>query len=202
MSTLTHEHPNTIKLGVIGSTNGTDLQVILDAIASGELNADVSVVISNRKNAYILERAENHNVPAVFISHKGKSRQEFDAEMTAVLNERGVDLVLLIGFMRILSAEFCQDWQDKLLNVHPSLLPKYAGGMDANVHEEVLKNGEKETGCTIHFVTDEVDGGPILIQKKCKVSPDDTVDSLKTKVQQLEGLAFIESIKLIQGAHV
>lgn len=188
---------NRINLGVIGSTNGTDLQAILDAIASGELNADVSVVISNRKNAYILERAENHDVPAVFISHKGKSREEFDAEMTAVLNEHDVDLVLLIGFMRILSSEFCQDWQDKLLNVHPSLLPKYAGGMDTNVHEEVLKNGEKETGCTIHIVTDEVDGGPILIQKKCAVSADDTVDSLKTKVQQLEGEAFIEAINLV-----
>jgi len=81
--------------------------------------------------------------------------------------------------------------------VHPSLLPKYAGGMDANVHEEVLKSGETETGCTIHFVTDEVDGGPILIQKKCAVAPNDTVESLKTKVQQLEGVAFIEAIKLI-----
>jgi len=99
--------------------------------------------------------------------------------------------------MRILSAEFCQEWRDKLLNVHPSLLPKYAGGMDTNVHEEVLKNGEIETGCTIHFVTDEVDGGPILVQKKCNVDSDETVDTLKTKVQQLEGRAFIEAIKLL-----
>lgn len=188
---------NKIKIGVIGSTNGTDLQAILDAIASGELEAEVSVVLSNRKNAYILERAENHNVPAVFISHKGKSREEFDAKMTAILNKHGVGLVLLIGFMRILSSEFCNAWGDKLLNVHPSLLPKYAGGMDTNVHEEVLKNGETETGCTIHFVTDEVDAGPILIQKKCAVAPDDTVESLKTKVQELEGVAFIETIKLI-----
>ena len=202
MPTLTHEHTNTLKLGVLGSTNGTDLQAILDASTSGDLNAEVSVAISNRKNAYILERAENHNVPAVFISHKGKTREEFDAEMTSVLNERGADLVLLIGFMRILSAEFCNTWRDRLLNVHPSLLPKYAGGMDTNVHEEVLKNGETETGCTIHFVTDEVDGGPILIQKKCVVAPDDTVESLKTKVQQLEGVAFIEAIKLIsRGSH-
>jgi len=187
-----------LKLGVLGSTNGTDLQAILDAIASGDLNAEVSTVISNRKNAYILKRAENHNVPAVFISHKGKTREAFDAEMTFELNERGVGLVLLIGFMRILSVEFCNTWRDRLLNVHPSLLPKYAGGMDANVHEEVLKNGETETGCTIHFVTDEVDGGSILMQKKCAVAPDDTVESLKIKVQELEGRAFIESIKLIQ----
>ena len=198
MPTLTNEHTNTLKLGVLGSTNGTDLQAILDAIASGDLNAEVSTVISNRKNAYILKRAENHNVPAVFISHKGKTREAFDAEMTFELNERGVGLVLLIGFMRILSVEFCNTWRDRLLNVHPSLLPKYAGGMDTNVHEEVLKNGETETGCTIHFVTDEVDGGSILMQKKCAVAPDDTVESLKIKVQELEGRAFIESIKLIQ----
>ena len=193
-----------IKLGVIGSTNGTDLQVILDAIGSGKLNAEVSVVLSNQKNAYILERAENHNVPVVFTSHKGKSRKEFDAELTAVLQEHGVTLVLLIGFMRILSAEFCRRWQDRLLNVHPSLLPKYAGGLDTNVHEEVLKNGDAETGCTVHFVTDEVDGGPILIQKECNVEAHDTVETLKTKVQKLEGEAFIEAIQLInrEGAKI
>ena len=188
-----------IKLGVLGSTNGTDLQTILDSIASGELNGEVSVVLSNRKNAYILERAKNYNVPALFLSHKEKSRKEFDAEMTAILKEHAVDLVLLIGFMRILSAKFCQEWQDRLLNVHPSLLPKYAGRMDTNVHEDVLKNGDSETGCTIHFVTDEVDAGPILIQKKCNVEPDETVDTLKTKVQKLEGVAFIEAIQLIQN---
>ena len=188
-----------IKLGVIGSTNGTDLQFILDAIGSGKLNAEVSVVLSNQKNAYILERAENHNVLAVFISHKGKSREKFDAEVTAVLQEHGVSLVLLIGFMRILSAKFCRRWQDRLLNVHPSLLPKYGGGMDTNVHEEVLKNGDKETGCTIHFVTEEVDKGPILIQKKCKVEANDTVKTLKAKVQKLEGEAFKEAIQLIQN---
>ena len=188
-----------IKLCVLGSTNGTDLQTILDSIASGELNGEVSVVLSNRKNAYILERAKNYNVPALFLSHKEKSREEFDAEMTAILKEYDVDLVLLIGFMRILSAKFCQEWHDRLLNVHPSLLPKYAGGVDTNVHESVLKNGDTETGCTIHFVTDEVDGGPILIQKKCNVEPDETVDTLKTKVQKLEGMAFIEAIQLIQN---
>ena len=188
-----------IKLGVLGSTNGTDLQAILDSIASGELIGEVSVVLSNRKKAYILERAKNHNVPAFFLSRKKKSREEFDDEMTTILKEHSVDLVLLIGFMRILSTKFCQEWRDRILNVHPSLLPKYAGGMDTNVHEDVLKNGDVETGCTIHFVTDEVDGGPILIQKKCNIKPNETVDTLKTKVQQLEGAAFIEAIQLIQN---
>ena len=187
-----------IRLGVLGSTNGTDLQAILDAVSAGELDAVVAVVISNRTGAYILERAEINNVSAFFISHKGKKREEFDGEITAVLKEHRVDLVLLIGFMRILSPEFCRVWQDRILNVHPSLLPKYAGGMDINVHEEVLKNKDTETGCTIHFVNEVVDAGPILIQKKCNVDPDDTVDSLKTKVQTLEGEAFIEAIKLTQ----
>ena len=187
-----------IRLGVLGSTNGTDLQAILDAVSARELDAVVAVVISNRTGAYILERAEINNVSAFFISHKGKKREEFDGEITAVLKEHSVDLVLLIGFMRILSPEFCRVWQDRILNVHPSLLPKYAGGMDINVHEEVLKNKDTETGCTIHFVNEVVDAGPILIQKKCNVEPDDTVDSLKTKVQTLEGEAFIEAIKLTQ----
>ncbi|HHZ80352.1 MAG TPA: phosphoribosylglycinamide formyltransferase [Candidatus Marinimicrobia bacterium] len=187
-----------IKLGVLGSTKGTDLQAVLDAVNNGLLDAKVSVVVSNQESAYILERAKNHGVPTFFIPHKGKAREEFDREMTTVLQNYGVELVLLIGFMRILSVEFCQEWRDRILNVHPSLLPKYAGGMDTNVHAEVIKNGDAETGCTIHFVTEEVDAGPILSQKKCTVTPEDTVESLKTKVQALEGEAFIEAIKLIQ----
>jgi formyltetrahydrofolate-dependent phosphoribosylglycinamide formyltransferase len=187
-----------IKLGVIGSTGGTDLQAVLDAIAYGELVAKVSVVISNNEKAHILDRAKNHDIPAVFIPHSGKTREEFDNEITAVLKKNQIDLILLIGFMRILSSEFCLEWQGRLLNVHPSLLPKYSGGMDAGVHEAVLKNGDAVTGCTIHFVTEDVDGGPILIQKKCDVVQNDTIDSLKTKVQALEGRAFVEAIQLIQ----
>jgi len=186
-----------INIGVLGSTKGTDLQAILDAIHSKKLSATVSTVISNRKNAYILDRAKDHSVPFYFISHKGKDRKDFDAEMTEVLKKHEVDLVLLIGFMRILSSSFCIEWRDRILNVHPSLLPKYAGGMDTNVHEEVLKNKDKETGCTIHFVTDELDSGPILIQKKCAVEEGDTVETLKSKVQILEGEAFLEAIPLM-----
>ena len=185
-----------INLGVLGSTNGTDLQSIFDAIGAGKLDAKVSVVISNRADSYILERAQKHNTPNVFINHKKRIREEFDSEMTNVLKEHNVDLILLIGFMRILSSTFCRNWSGRILNVHPSLLPKYAGGMDTNVHEEVLKNNDKETGCTIHLVTDEVDGGPIIIQKKCKVDSNDTIDSLKSKVQNLESEAFLEAIPL------
>ena len=190
-----------MRLGVLGSTKGTDLQAILDAIHNDALDATVVVVVSNRENSYILERARNHNVPDIFIPHTGKKRDEYDREITAALLQHNADLVLLVGFMRILSAEFCQKWQDRILNVHPSLLPKYAGGMDTNVHEEVLRNGDMETGCTIHFVTEEVDAGPILIQKKCIVGGEDTVESLKTKVQQLEGMAFIEAIEMIANKY-
>jgi len=188
-----------IRLGVLGSTRGTDLGAILSAINNKKLVAEVSVVISNRENAYILTRAKNHNVPSFFISHKDRSREEFDRNVTTILKQYNVELVLLIGFMRILSAEFCQAWRDRVLNVHPSLLPKYAGGMDMNVHEEVLKNGDHETGCTIHFVTVTVDDGPVLVQRRCTVETNETMATLKLKVQALEGGAFIEAIQLIQN---
>ena len=188
-----------IRLGVLGSTRGTDLEAILSSIKNKKLSAEVSVVISNRENAYILTRAKNHDVPSFFISHKNKSREEFDKDVTSILKQYNVELVLLIGFMRILSTRFCQAWRDRVLNVHPSLLPKYAGGMDMNVHEEVLKNGDHETGCTIHLVTETVDGGPILVQKRCAVATDETIATLKSKVQALEGGAFIEAIQLIQN---
>lgn len=187
-----------IKLGVLGSTRGTDLQSILDAIHGGDLNASVEIVISNRENAYILQRARDHGIDTVFISHKDKSREEFDSEISLELTERGVQLVLLIGFMRILSDRFCRQWRNRVMNVHPSLLPAFAGGMDMNVHKEVLKAGVKQTGCTIHFVTEKVDAGPVVVQKKCSVEHRDTPESLKEKVQALEGKAFIEAIRLFQ----
>ena len=188
-----------INIGVLGSTNGTDLQFIFNAIDEGKLDANVSVVISNKEDSYILKRAQAHNTQNVFISHKNKDREDFDSEMTMVLKEHNTELILLIGFMRILSSKFCNQWKGKILNVHPSLLPKYAGGMDTNVHEEVLKNNDKETGCTIHLVTDEVDKGPVVIQKKCPVDSDDTIESLKAKVQNLEGAAFLEAIPLFSN---
>ena len=188
-----------IKLGVLGSTKGTDLQAIIDAIDNDKLRASVEIVISNFSNAYILERATNSNIPNHFISHLGKNRETFDGEISALLKKYKVELVLLVGFMRILSSEFCKEWKMRILNVHPSLLPKYAGEMDTNVHEEVIKNGDTETGCTIHYVTETIDGGPILIQKKCSVDKNETTHSLKGKVQKLEGTAFIEAINLFQN---
>lgn len=183
-----------IKLGVLGSTKGTDLQKIIETEKLGQLGAKISIVISNRQNAYILERAKIYNIPTICISHINKTREAFDQEVSLILDKYQVDLILLIGFMRILSHDFCRRWNYKILNVHPSLLPKYSGGMDSNVHEAVLKNNEKETGCTIHYVTEEVDAGPILIQKKCQISKNETPETLKSKVQQLEGDAFVEVI--------
>lgn len=181
----------------MGSTRGTDLQAIINGINNGSIDAQVNIVISNNKEAYILERAELNKLPFKFISDQEISREEFCNRATKVLKDNGVDFILLIGFMKILSTKFCREWSDKILNVHPSLLPKYAGGMNSKVHQQVLESGDLETGCTIHFVTEEVDQGPILIQKRCKVESSDTVNSLKERVQILEGEAFIEAINLL-----
>jgi phosphoribosylamine--glycine ligase/phosphoribosylglycinamide formyltransferase/phosphoribosylformylglycinamidine cyclo-ligase/phosphoribosylamine--glycine ligase/phosphoribosylformylglycinamidine cyclo-ligase len=123
------------------------------------------------------------------------SREQYDAECTAVLAGAGVEYVLLVGYMRILSAEFTEYWAGRCINVHPSLLPKHAGGMDLAVHQAVIDAKETESGCTIHEVTEEVDGGPIVVQKVVKVESSDTAESLKAKVQALEGPAFIEAIQ-------
>ncbi len=184
-----------IRLGVLGSTKGTDLLPIVRAIKKGELDASVEVVVSNNKKSLILEKAKKHNIDCCFIDHKNKAREVFDKEISDRLKEKGVDLVLLIGFMRILSEGFVLSWGGKIINVHPSLLPKHAGEMNEDIHKKVLDSGDKETGCTIHLVTADVDEGPILIQKKCPVVEGDTVESLKEKVQKLEGEAFIEVIQ-------
>ncbi len=186
-----------IKLGVLGSTKGTDLEPIIKAINQKTLKAKVCVVVSNKPKAYILKRAKYNNIPSYYISTKNKSRTNFDSELTRTLTKYSVDLVLLIGFMRILSSSFCKKWNKKIINVHPSLLPRYAGGMDTDVHKEVIKNKDKTTGCTIHFVTENLDAGPILIQKKCQVKKEDSINSLKRKVQKLEGEAFIEAIQML-----
>ena len=183
-----------VKLAILGSTRGTSMQPIINAIETGNLDAKIEIVISNKKDAHILERAKKHKIEAIFIDHEGKTRGEFDVEITKILKEKNIDLILLIGYMRILSDSFVDRWQGKVINVHPSLLPKFAGGMDTNVHEEVLKAGEVESGCTIHHVTKELDGGEIILQKKCSVDPNETVESLKNKIQKLEGEAFVEII--------
>ncbi len=185
----------TMNIAVLGSTRGTDLQVIIDAIRRGELDAKISLVISNREKAYILERARKHGIEAEYIDHRGKEREDFDREMASEIDKRDVDLILLIGFMRILSPWFCRHYGDKIVNIHPSLVPAFEGGMDMNVHEEVLRRGCKVSGCTLHFVTEDVDEGPIIIQKPVMVGNEETPDSLKDKVQRAEQECLIEAIK-------
>lgn len=194
-----------IRIGILGSTKGTDLQAILDAVEAGSLDAEIALVISDKKQAYILERAELHNIPSLWIStftrdkmgtKVKKSRELFDAEVTGEFRKRGVELILMIGYMRIVSAEFCTEWEGKLLNVHPSLLPDFAGGMDGDVHTAVLKAGRDITGCTVHQVTAEVDAGPIVVQLSCPVYPEDTPEALKKRVQALEGRALIQAIEM------
>jgi formyltetrahydrofolate-dependent phosphoribosylglycinamide formyltransferase len=191
-----------LRLGVLGSTRGTDLQAIINAIQGGRLNATVEVVVSNKKNAYILTRATEHQINSYYLPcKKGTERSDYDASVSEKLLNHNVDLVLMIGYMRIVSGSFCKTWAGKLINVHPSLLPEFAGGMDLNVHEEVIKSGGKYTGCTVHLVTEEVDSGPIIIQKSCTVDENETVDTLKSKVQYLEGEALIESIRCFMDGY-
>lgn len=191
-----------IRLGVLGSTRGSDLQPIIEAIESRSLNAKVSVVISNKEDSGILERARKYSIRDVFVSSSKLSRDDFDYSVTKILQEEGVDLVLLIGYMRILSASFVREWSDRCINVHPSLLPSYPGLMDLQVHEAVLAAHEKITGCTIHFVTEEVDGGPIILQEKCEVYETDSPQSLKERVQALEGVAFIKAIEWFRTKNI
>ncbi len=183
-------------LAILGSTNGTDLIAIHEAIKFGELSAQIDIVISNKKNSGILEKAKKWDVESKYIpAQKEITREQYDKKIITELDKHNIDLILLIGYMRILSPTFTTKYKNKILNVHPSLLPKFAGGMDTDVHEEILKAGEKETGCTIHLVDEGVDTGKIILQKKCQVETADTPKTLKQKVQKLEGEAFIEVIK-------
>jgi len=185
-----------LKIGVLASTRGTDLQAIIDEIEQGKLNAEVSVVISNKEDAYALERARKHGIDAVFIDPKGKTREEFDREVMKILDKKGVDVIALIGYMRLLSPEFVNRYRNRIMNVHPSLLPAFAGGMDKNVHKTVLEHGVKVTGCTIHFVDEGADTGPIILQEAVKIDENETVDSLKEKVQSAEKRLYPEALRL------
>ncbi len=189
-------------IAVLGSTRGTGLEPVINAIEIGKLHVSVDLVISDKQNAYILTRAHNHGIPTYYVDPKGKSREAFDREILDILSKYAVDLILLIGYMRILSKPFIDRYKDRILNVHPSLLPAFAGGMDLNVHEEVLKSGVKETGCTIHLVDEGTDTGKILLQKNCPVLAGDTSENLKKRVQVLEGEAFIEILNTYNPSSV
>ncbi|HLC64668.1 MAG TPA: phosphoribosylglycinamide formyltransferase [Candidatus Nanoarchaeia archaeon] len=191
-----------IKLGILASTNATDMQAVIDEIEDGTLDAEIAVLVANKEKCGALERARRHNIPACYISSKNKSMEEFDREADKILKEKGVELVLLIGYMKIMSPWFVREWKHKVVNIHPSLLPKFAGGMDLDVHQAVLDAGEKVTGATLHFVAEEVDAGPIILQREVYVDEEDTADSLKKKVQAAEQEIILKAIRLFNEGKI
>ena len=192
-----------MKIGVLASTRGTDLQALIDDINSKKLeDVKIAVVIGNRADAYALERARKHGIKSIFVDPAGKSREEYDREVAGILNENEVELVVLIGYMRYLSPWFVDNYRERIMNVHPSLLPAFAGGMDKNVHQAVLDYGVKITGCTIHFVDEGADTGPIISQCAVEIEEDDTSETLKQKVQAVEMELYPEAIKLFRDGRL
>lgn len=210
------------KIAVLASTNGTDLQAIIDEMKAGKMPEIELVGVLSNKKCYALERAKIQGYATFFIdpyfpknkenqssknSSKNqnnskskrikKSRQEFDQELLKTLENLQPDLIVLVGYMRILTTNFVQKYPKKIINVHPALIPKFSGKdfYGSNVHEAVLQAGEKETGMTIHYVDEGVDTGEIILQKSCPVDPRDTPDSLKEKVQALEKKWYPEVIR-------
>ena len=191
-----------LRIGILASTRATSSQALIDAIAAKKINAVISVLISNKSDAYALERAKKHNIKAVFIESKGKDREQYDKEIAEILDKNKVELILLIGYIRILSPWFVRKFKNRIINIHPSLLPKYAGGIGMDVHAEVLKNKEKETGATLHFVDETVDAGPIIMQKQVKIEKNETANSLKAKVQKAEQEIIIKAISLFEKGKI
>jgi phosphoribosylglycinamide formyltransferase-1 len=189
-----------MNIAVLASTNGTDLQAIIDEKAAGKLeNIDISFVLVDKKECGAVKKAQNAGIPLIFVdifdeNGEKKAREDYDREIQVACEAYNIDLIVLVGWMRILSPWFVEQWPKKILNIHPSLLPKYPG-MDLNVHQEVLDNGEEETGMTIHYVDEGVDTGEIILQKSVPVAADDTAETLKVKVQELEKAWYPEVIR-------
>ncbi|MBV1915308.1 MAG: phosphoribosylglycinamide formyltransferase [Pseudomonadales bacterium] len=181
-------NPNTdvtaIKIVVLISGNGSNLQSIIDAIAERNLNAEICAVISNKQNAYGLQRANDHGITSHWIDHKKySSREQFDQALIKAIDPYKPDLIILAGFMRILTEAFVGHYQGKMINIHPSLLPKFRG---LNTHQRVLEEGDSEHGATIHFVTPDLDGGPTIVQARLPVVAGESAEKLAEKVQRLE----------------
>lgn len=172
------------RLCVLISGYGSNLQAMIDSIEAGQLQAEIVAVISNRPGVFGLERAVKAGIPAHCLDHKDFSdRDEFDAKLQSLIDSFSPDGVVLAGFMRILTPEFVEHFSGKLLNIHPSLLPKYKG---LHTHQRAIDNGDKEHGVSVHFVTPELDGGPVIIQSRVPVFEDDTADELAERVQEQE----------------
>lgn len=176
------------RLCVLISGNGSNLQAMIDSIEAGQLQAEIVAVISNRPGVFGLERAIKAGIPAHCLDHKDFSdRDEFDAKLQSLIDSFSPDGVVLAGFMRILTPEFVEHFSGKLLNIHPSLLPKYKG---LHTHQRAIDNGDKEHGVSVHFVTPELDGGPVIIQSRVPVFEDDTADELAERVQEQESRIY------------
>ncbi len=192
MRTCSPEHP--LRVAVLISGNGSNLQAIIDAINDG-MPAEVRVVISDQEDAYGLERAKRADIPThVFTGdNSAKHRKAYDHALCECLEQYQPELIILAGFMRILGKEFVARFQNKIVNIHPSLLPKYPG---LHTHEQALAAQDKHHGATVHVVTQELDHGPIIAQAAIPLSPDDDVHSLKHKVHTLEHKLYPEIIQL------
>ena len=184
-----------LRIAVLASTRGTDMQAIIDEIEAGKLNAEIVCVISNKRDAYALERARKHGIEAIFLDPKNKSAEEYDMEILKELEKRNVDLILLIGYKRYVTKVLLDKYRNRIINIHPSLLPAFPG-WDAEVHKAVLEYGCKVTGCTLHFVDENLDAGPIILQKAVEVDENDTVETLKEKVQKAEQEIILKGIRL------
>ena len=184
---------NRIKVGVLASGRGTDLQSIIDASEKGMIDAVVSVVISDRRDAFALKRAEKHGIPHYFVDPKEKKREEHEQEIDELLKKHEVDLVVGAGYMRVLSPWFVKKWFGKLINIHPALLPSFKG---TNGQGDALNYGVKITGCTTHFMDEHMDHGPIILQAAVKVLPDDDRDSLANRILEVEHQILPRTIQL------
>ena len=166
---------------------------LVDAVASGEIpESEVAVVISDKADAAGLAKAEERGVETLVIEKNGRKRAEHDAEIVAALRERGVELVCLAGYMRLLSPLFVQAFPDRIINIHPSLLPAYPG---LNVHERVLAAGESRSGCTVHYVNEDLDAGPIILQREVPVLKGDTPETLAARILEQEHRAYVEAVR-------
>ena len=186
MPTSTPDSP--LALVVLISGNGSNLQAIIDAIRGQGLQAEVRAVISNNPGAYGLTRARNANIAAEILDHRRfPSRDAYDRELQALIDRYQPDLVVLAGFMRILTEDFVNHYHGRMLNIHPSLLPKYQG---LNTHQRVLEAGDAIHGVSVHFVTPELDGGPVILQAEVPVHPGDNADDLAQRVHQQEHVIY------------
>lgn len=182
------------RLGILLSGRGSNFEAIADSIEAGRLEAEIAIVISNNPRAKGLERAQQRGLRAVCIPSKAMEREAYDRLVVAELREAQVDLVCLAGFMRLLSAYFVEEFPQRILNIHPSLLPSFPG---LEAQAQALEHGVKYTGCTVHFVDERLDAGPILIQKAVPVLDSDTEESLAARILEQEHMAYTEAIRLV-----